>query len=458
VTMSVIDLGDVSYLPDEPEDYPGGRREFGRVRVGRLAKAAIAAVAALVLGGSGLPAPPVLRQVWSVPYSMAESMMIEGDSIYVRRATGTGTELTAYDLGTGAARWTRDTGPGPAWLGVDPQERAGVVLVPGDEQTITIKSVDGSTIGYSYAGTLTALDPATGEPLWRRTGAQYGQVTGDTLLMYERSPGGMITWLRLVRTRDGSTVWERRAPENADVVVVQFDGETPERVVTGTQKGELTVLRYADGTPVVAAPVPWRPTSYDTGTGSNLSAAAGRVVIVDTGLEANSDRSRVTVYRTDDLVPLWSRDTIGWTNVQECGPLLCVGTAETAFEAVDPDTGTKRWGTTGGPFVTPVRDGERLLVAGTDDEQEQTLVDAATGRVIGPGGNGNLLYQDPEQGTVTLLRDLGASRSAVNRLDTTTGQSTTLGVVGGGSQHFCIVEGDWIACATDGGLVVTAVG
>jgi hypothetical protein len=456
VTMSVIDLGDVSYPPDEPEGYPDGRPEFGRFRSGRPVKAAIAVLAALALGGSALPTPPILRQVWSAPYAQVESMTVEGDAVYVRRTSGTRTEVTAYDLGTGTSRWTRDAGVGPAWLGVNPQQ--GVLLIPGDEQTVTVESVDGTTIGYSYAGSLTALDPATGERLWQRAGSPYGEAAGDRLLMYERSPDGTITWLRLVRARDGSTVWERRAPATADVVVVQLDGDVPARIITAGPRGELTVLHYADGTPVASGPVPWRPMAYDTGAGSHLSAVTGRLVVVDTGTDANSERSRVTVYRTDDLTLLWSRDTSGWPNVQECGPLLCVGTAEGVFEAVDPDTGTKRWGMTGGPFIGSLRGGERLLIAGTDDQPKQTLVEAATGRVIGPGGSGNLHYQDVDEGTATLLRDLDGSRSVVTRLDTTTGTSTTLGVVGGGSQHFCGVERNWIVCAIDDQLVVTTVG
>ncbi|BEL11591.1 hypothetical protein Q0Z83_097820 [Actinoplanes sichuanensis] len=455
MTTSVIDLGDVSYSPDEPEVYPDGSREFDRTRLGRLVKAAVAVLAALVLGGSGLPGPPVLRQVWSMPYSQVESMTIGAGTLYVRRNEGGRTDLTAYELATGAFRWTRDTGESQAWSGVTVQ--AGVLLLPGDEKTIEITTDDGGMIGYSYAGLTIAVDPATGRTLWQRPGSHYGEAMADTLLMYERTAAGRLTWIRLVRVRDGSTVWERRAPEKTDTVLVQMDGGVPARVVTGTEEGDLTVLRYDDGTQVFAGSVPWRPMSYTTGAGSNLGSVTGRLVLIDNGLDVNTDRGRVTVYRTDDLTPLWSRDTNGWANVQDCGPLVCLSTMAGGLEAVDPETGTKRWAMDG-QYAAEVGGGERLLVSGSDDRPKETLVDAATGEVIGSGGSGGVLYQDAERGSVTLLRDLDVSRSAVNRIDTTTGRSITLGGMGGGIRRFCVGEQDRIVCTTDDRLVVTAVG
>ncbi|WP_433791948.1 PQQ-binding-like beta-propeller repeat protein [Actinoplanes sp. CA-252034] len=456
MTMSVIDLGDVSRLPDEPEDHPDGRRAFERFRVRRPAKAVIAVLAVLALGGSALPGPPVLHEVWSAPLSEAESMTVDGDALYVNRTRGTGTEITAYELGTGVVRWRRPVDTGPAWLSVTPH--GDVLLLPGDEQSIDVTSDDGATVSYSYSGSLTALDRATGAPLWKRPGAPHWQDTGDTLLMYERTPTGTMTWLRLIRTGDGSVVWERRAPEKSDIVMVQLDGDTPARVVTATPQGDLTVLRYADGAPVTSGSVPWQPTSYTTGAGSSLTTVGGRLVVIDTGLGTSGDRSRVTVYRTDELVPLWSRDTKGWANVQDCGPLACVNTLPGSFEAVDPETGEKRWEMPGGQFIGSVPGGERVLIAGTDDKPQQSLVDAATGRVIGPGGNGSLLSLDEEEGTAMLLRALDQATGAVSRLDTTTGRSTLLGRIAAGDQLFCSAQGRWIACSLGDRLVVSTAG
>ncbi|MFC4067704.1 outer membrane protein assembly factor BamB family protein [Actinoplanes subglobosus] len=456
MTVSVIDLGDVSYSPDDPEDYRDGRRAIDRIRVSRAARVALVLLVALFLGGSGLPGPPVLREMWSVPFSEADSMVIGGDALYVRRSLLGVSELTAYDLATGTIRWTRGTGPGPAWMGIEPRPQ--VLLLPGEEQVSEVRAEDGSSISFSYGGTLTALDPATGEALWERPGLQYWDSPGDTMLMFERVRDGSISWIRLVRTRDGSTVWERRAAAGTDNVVVQFDGDVPTRVVTADPEGELTVLRYTDGTVVTSGIVPWTPMSYSTGAGTSLNAVAGRIIVADTGLGPQLDESRVTAYRTDDLVKLWSRDTSGWPNVQDCGPVICLGTAQDQIEGVEPETGAKRWGMPGGQFVGTLPGTGNVLVAGTDDKPLQTLVDAATGRVIGTGGSGGLLHHDPVDGSVTLLRGRELTSSAVSRLDTATGRSTTLGVVSGGNQRYCIGEGRRIACTTGDRLVVTAVG
>jgi hypothetical protein len=457
MTVPVIDLGEVSVSPGDPEEFADGRRPFERIHMSRAAKLAVAVLAVLVLGGSGLPGPPVLREVWSAPLSEADSMVVDGDSLYVHRGSGDGgrSEMTAYELGTGAVRWTRRTSTASLWTGVEP--RPGVLLLPGEDQVSEVTE-DGATVTFSYGGTLTALDPATGEVLWKRPGMQYWEGRHDTMMMFERVRDGTISWLRLVRARDGSIVWERRAPAGTESMVVQFDDDVPTRVVTATSRGELMVLRHTDGAPIVSGTVPWTPTSYSTGAGSTLSAVSGRLVVTDTGLDVEADRGRVTVYRTDDLGKLWSRDTTGWPILQDCGPVVCVGAAEGTFEAVDPETGTKRWEMEGGQFMGAVPGTGRLLIAGADDKPKQTLVDAATGRAIGTGGSGGLLYRDLDEGTVTLLRDLSPTSSAVSRLDTATGQSRTLGVVTGGDQRYCVGEGRRIACSLGDRLVVTAVG
>ena len=84
--------------------------------------------------------------------------------------------------------------------------------------------------------------------------------------------------------------------------------------------------------------------------------------------------------------------------------LVALQFVQVVFEAVEPDTGRKRWERTGNQFISPVRGGERLLVAGTADKPGQTLVDGATGRTIGPGSSGNVMSVDDEKGTALLLQ------------------------------------------------------
>ncbi|MEU8663817.1 PQQ-binding-like beta-propeller repeat protein [Actinoplanes philippinensis] len=449
--MSVIDLGDINHLPDEPKGYPGRRRWPVRFRMSRLAKVATAVLAVLALGGSALPGRPVLREVWSTPVSDTESWSVEQDTVFVQ-----GTELTAYELATGEVRWTRPVETGPSRVNVI--ARDGVLLLPGTEQSIDVTSGDVSAIGDAYSGSLTALDPASGMRLWERPGSVSSEDTGDTLLMYERDPTATMTWLRLVRVRDGSVVWERRAPEKADTVVVQFDGGAPARVVTATRLGGLTVLRYADGAPLASGSVPWRTRSYATRSGSSLSAVDGRLVVVDLVLETSGDLSRVAVYRAGDLGLLWSREVPGYATLQDCGPLLCLTKNGEGFvEAVDPDTGEKRWEKPGFQLIGSAPGGERLLVTGIDDKPTQTLVDTVTGRTIASDGSGILLSVDEQEGAALLLRGVDPATSVLSRLDTTTGKSTLLGRMSTGDL-LCSGEDRWIACSAGGRLLVSTVG
>ncbi|GIE36693.1 hypothetical protein Ait01nite_097380 [Actinoplanes italicus] len=215
MTMSVIDLGDIKHLPDEPKSDPRVHRGIARFRIGRLAKAATAVLTVLALGGSALPGPPVLREVWSTAVSDTESWSVDQDAVYVHRARGGRTELTEYESATGEVRWTHPVATGPSRANVT--ARHGVLLLPKAEQSIDV------------------------------------------------------------------------------------DGGAPARVVTATQQDGLTVLRYADGTPLASGSVPWRPTSYATRSGSYLSAVDGRLVVVDLVLETSGDLIRVAVYRAGDL-------------------------------------------------------------------------------------------------------------------------------------------------------------
>jgi outer membrane protein assembly factor BamB len=453
--MSVIDLGDINHLPGEPEGYPGGLRGVARFRMGWLAKAATAVLTLLVLGGSALPGPPVLREIWSTPVSDTEAWFVEQNTVYVHRARGGGTELTAYELTTGEIRWTHPVGTSR----VNVAARNGVLLLPRAEQPDDATSVDVSAIGYAYSGSLAVLDPVSGTRLWERPGSVYREDTGETMLMYERAPTGTMTWLRLVRVRDGSVVWERRAPEKADTVVVQFDGSAPARVVTATQQGRLTVLRYADGTALASGSVPWRPMSYTTRSGSFLGAVDGRLVVVDLELETSGDMSRVAVYRAGDLDPLWSREVKGYATVQDCGPLLCLTKNGQGFvvEAVDPDAGEQRWEMPGVQFIGSGPGGERLLVSGPYEKPTQTLVDTATGRTIAPVVNGSLLSMDQQKSIALLLRYIDPANSALSRIDIATGKRTLLGRIAADDQIFCSGQGNWIACPLDGRLVVSTV-
>ncbi|MEU4619056.1 PQQ-binding-like beta-propeller repeat protein [Actinoplanes sp. NPDC023801] len=457
MTMTVIDLGDVSDPSAGPEGCPGGgrRREADRIRISRLIRAVIAVVAMLALGGSGLPGRPVLNEVWSVPFSEMDTMTVLGDAVFLFRSLPSGrAELTAYDLASGTVRWTRSTGgETPAWL--TPLKRTGVLLVPGDEQLIERVMPDGSLVNYSYGGTLTAVDPVTGRQLWKHDGMQAAEEGSGTLLTLERDDTGRLTTLRLIGSRDGSVVWERPPPTGTENVVVQFDGDTPARVVTVTARGEVSLLAYADGTTRATGRLPWQPPSMASGEGSQITTAGGLLMV----LTNTETKSEVAAYDPADLHRLWSRTLPPWAYAETCGPLICLGAAGNFTAAVEPATGEQRWDFLGSPYPGLRLGADRLLITSGDSIPSNTVVDLATGRTIGSAASGFLAFQEPDGGLI-LLRGLypELTRNAVTRLDPATGRTRTLGAISASSRRFCDGGGRHIICGSADRLVVTAVG
>jgi outer membrane protein assembly factor BamB len=453
VSVPVIDLGDLSDPASEPGEYPAFRhRKFDRAVLRRAAPAVLAGLCALLLGGSALPAPPLVREVWSVPFTDNDVMSVEKDSIYVNRAVAGGSELTAYDLATGAVRWARAVGDRPAWPELRPG--TGVLMLPGDEQWVDPVPGEDGVSPYSYGGTVTVLDPATGETLWRQPGLPAYGGAGATVLLYERRPDGVITTLRMVNVRDGSVVWERPPPAGIDNVQVQAgDGDTA-RVVTHGPDGDVTVLRHSDGSEVISARLPWRPLSPATGAGSSITTTPGLVVIMD----SVEGRGEMIAYRADTLEPLWKRGFTDWGDVQDCGPVICLAAGD-AFTAIDPETGAERWTAVGNPSSWLALPEGMLLLSGGDDGPTQRIVDAATGRPVGPTGRGDPLHRDDRDGLI-FLRDVfpDMNKLVVGRLGLTDGRFVTLGAIAIADERVCAGAGRHIACQQGGSLRITAVG
>jgi outer membrane protein assembly factor BamB len=457
MTMAVIDLGDVSDPSAGPDDYPGGgrRREFDRATIGRLIRGAIALVAVLALGGSGLPGRPVLHEVWSTAFSEMDAVTVLGESVFLFRAVPGGeSELTAHDLATGTTRWTRRTPGDPIWVNTLP--RAGLLLLPTGEELVERTLPDGGIVQYVHGGTLTALDPATGEQLWKYDGMHADGETGDSLLLFERAEDSRLTTLRLIGSRSGSVIWERAVPPGAETVTVLSEGDAPSLVVTASDEGELTTMAYSDGRTLTSGRVPWTPVSMNSGEGSQLTTAGGRILIVDNG----SQQSEVTAYHPDNLRRLWSKVMPGWAYAETCGPLICLGAAGNFTTAVDPSDGGQRWDFLGSAYPSmPVGAGRLLLTTG-DTIPRQTIVDIATGRQIGPSIPGYVTSRDQRTGSLMLLQGLypDLTRNAVSRLDPATGRVTTLGAVTVTQGRFCDGGGRYLVCLNNGRMVVTAVG
>ena len=275
------------------------------------------------------------------------------------------------------------------------------------------------------------------------------------MLLQSRTPDGALSALRLLSARDGTALWERSLPAGVDTVQIQADDGVAARVVTAGPGGEMTVLRYADGTTLATARVPWTPNSPSTGAGSMVTTATGLVIALDV-----TDRgSTVTAYRADTLEPLWDRKFPQWAHAQECGSSVCVGDGN-LFTAVDPVTGEPRWTGDGSPFSGVLVGTDRLLLTSNDDGPTQQVVEAATGRPTGAVGRGQLVYRDDRTGALILMRELfpDVNRMTISRLDPVTGRSILLGTVPLANERICGGEAHHLVCQRGDRLTVTAIG
>ena len=114
--MTVIELGLVTDGGDQPPAAPP-RRTLRRTELRRVLVAVVAIVCALTVTGSARPDPHGPARLWSTPFHEgADSFMLAGDAAYVLAQSGS-TRLTAYDLRTGAVRWSNSSLGDAKWLG-----------------------------------------------------------------------------------------------------------------------------------------------------------------------------------------------------------------------------------------------------------------------------------------------------------------------------------------------------
>ncbi|GGN02559.1 hypothetical protein GCM10010109_08530 [Actinoplanes campanulatus] len=446
----MIELGDVSRIPAEPPD-PEPAPEFQRGTVRRLVLVGLTLLCAALLSASAPPGPAGFRRLWSVPFGQADTMAIRGDLAFVHRARPGGAELTAYDVATGEVRWARVTGGQVSWLSGGQNEE--VLLIPGNEQTVEVEYEDGSRGVEIYGGTVTALDPATGTPLWKHPGFQEWADTRGTVLLYEYDRDGLAA-VRVVRARDGELLWERRL-KDAQSAMLQVDGSTPAHVVLVAADGETTVLRYADGVTVVGRRLPWTPLRPSTGRGSSLFTATGLVLVTE---NLAQHHAKVTAYRVGTLERLWERESDENPYVQDCGPVLCL-VAGTDIIALDPATGIERWRRPG-QVNAGALPGDRMLISDNGDNAQQTVLSSVDGRVLGSGGRGAVVHHNREDGSMLLSRALPPdyNRAVLRRLDLVTGRSVVLGIIPISRDGFCDGDGRYIGCRDGNDITFTAVG
>lgn len=416
--MNTIELGEISSTPEAEPDLLSWRR---------LALAA-SVLLCLLCAASMRPGSNVVRPLWSVPTTDNDSTTLGSDTLYLHR----GTELTAYDLATGAIRWrtAADDTLGYAQLAGD------LLLLPTEAQP-----------GRSTV----AIAAATGERLWTAPGEPM-TVAGGTVLMADYTGAGTFARLRLIRLSDQATLWQR---ETAGAISVAFTlaGAVPNRIVTVTDTGRAEVLRFADGDVLARARISWARSQPEQGQFNDISAG-GDHLMVNRNQQGHAELS---VYRLDTLAPLWQTDgTDGFAF--PCGSGVCLCNAE-GLISYDADSGAERWRIAGAGNGWSPAPG-RVVVDHSGEAGEQYLVDSETGARVGRSSPGETVWNtEPDQALLVLKPTVTpAGRTSIARWDLATGRRDLLGSIDQITVNRCQAVARYLGCYQNAAYSVTAVG
>ncbi|MGX6605712.1 hypothetical protein ACWKSP_26800 [Micromonosporaceae bacterium Da 78-11] len=426
--MTMIELGDVTAAPDQAEPTTGRGARPRPTR--RTVLAVLAALCLLTVTGSARPAAPQVRLLWQAPGSVNDASMLTEDTAYLHQATGTGARLTAFDLATGAVRWSRLTGDVVGRM--QPAPAAGMLLIPDDPSRST-----------------TALDPATGAELWTTPG-ELLSVDGGTALLTELA-GVVQTGERLIRLRDRSTIWSIDTAEVQNQIIA-YRGDTPTKIVIARPDGEIKIFRYADGKLLTSVRIPWMTPSPTADIWNDMSAV-GEVLVVN---RSTQDRSEATAYRLDTMAEVWR--AAGTHSVAfDCGSVVCL-TDNTGLAGYDPQSFRKLW-TLPGVVAARLAGPDRLLVGDTGEDTVQTLVDVTTGELVGEPIQGNAAWDSRPDGALIVLHSTESppGRTSVNRWDLATGTPRLLGSMDQLPSFRCESVPHFLACFRGNYYEVTAV-
>ena len=446
--MTVIELGDVT--PGSPLPSAVASPGYDHRAVRRFVLAAIAVLCLLGLTGSVRPQSTLLRTLWSVPFGLADRFTVTSSALYAATVATHG-RLTAYDLDTGAVRWSAGTPQGDAW---PLAAAAGVLLFPADRVAHEIDSPDGTSYLAEFYRQTVAVDERTGAPLWRLPGETF-TTGGRAALLVDRAgeQGDMFAAIRLVGLRDGGVRWAAATPGTARLAVGGADPKNPDLLATVTATGDAEVRRMADGSRVAAGHIDLRTVSPENGEFVELFLDARRLYVRMSTGRGDS----LAAYSVDTLRPVWRQEDTARVAAYACGAVLC-SVLNPGMLAFDPATGREVWSSPRTQNVWPAGPGRLLSDEGTD---AYALLDEATGRRIAGLGPGRPV---PDvDGTIGyLVRDTSAPpyQAVVSRIDLATGEVGLRGTIPRiSSDYGCQGTADRLACPTvDGRLLVVGVG
>lgn len=441
----VIELGVLGH-DDEDDFYSSGKPRpnpwlvvlllVACCAAGMTAAAEPAAAARLVFSASG---------VVDIP-------QVAGDNLLATVEGPNGTQVTAYDLATGAVRWE-----------YAPPRR---MLVQPAGDTVVIAPVSCSlrapfnTYGVDAASGQRSWE-IRGAPLWLVEGApivviKQTQRCSDATIGFDAQPGTRATWIG-VDVASGDKAWEIVVEPGVNLAVgVNTGGRASWLAVDDA--GTMTTYDLKTGRDVGRYEVPADERTNRSGPPTRIMGAGDQLLAV------TSTRSgyTVTAHELPGLRPRWTNSVasprsnrldLDGVSARECGQVICLGPAVETI-GLDRDTGEQRWRAPGRPLRVGAGYGLFMKAPPVSDVPMFVVTDLTTGAARSELRDTDLLnrtYGDP------LLRrnDQAAGEGGrLWQLDLAAGTFKTVTVLPGPYAN-CDAGGRYLACRdSDGELQV----
>ncbi|HET6531210.1 MAG TPA: PQQ-binding-like beta-propeller repeat protein, partial [Actinoplanes sp.] len=421
----VIELGEVA-PGSTPDPRPG---QIRRVDIRRYGLAVIAVCCLLAVTGSARPEPRSLPLLWRITVQGDDQVVLTPDALF-RLTLGDRPTVTSHDPATGRIRWSHRLPYQASWMSTDID---GLLLLPGPDPSADQPRI--STL---------ALDARTGAVRWRHLG-EANPAGRDAVLLGQWQPEtGTVDSMQLVRPADGRVLWTL-APTEISAWATLGPVTRPTRLVTVTTAGRMEVRRFADGTLITAATVPWR---VRTPAEDEVAYLYGQVDLVY-AVRTDKGEQEIDAYRVDTLTRLWRVRTGAGSSLFDCRPVLCIGVQDAGVDGRDPRTGRVIWHAEGWEYAWPLADGR--LVAQSRTGERLSLIDPDTGRVVVDLGRA-MTVLEPEPGrvmTIALARSVGAGWK-LTELEPS-GELVLRGSLGRVGDLGCQAAAGRVACAAAGG-------
>ncbi|MFI2713132.1 PQQ-binding-like beta-propeller repeat protein [Micromonospora sp. NPDC018662] len=428
----VIDLGELRRPEDGDEPLPAPPRR----PPGRVARVVALGVLLLTLAGAAAPTrPPAPARVPAPPGAvfvvLAGRLMVADGPSALNQG---GRVVTGYRLAGGA----------PAWR----------FALPAGEHVLGLTgAADGLLVSSSPTGVgdarSTLLDPATGAVRWQQAGYPVRTASGGVLFENPR-PGGTGRVLA-VDPGSGAARWSLAVPPQG--VAYRWDDRGVTQLVLVEPDGRVAVHDADSGARVRTGRVPAAP----DGVAYRYAQVAAGLLLVEGASE------EVTAYGLDRLDRRWSVpvDPRAGSWFTDCAGMICLRDQVGGAQALDPATGRGAWTNERWAGFGPT--GGRLIAAASGDgpEFDLSVLEPATGRVLGRLGRWRVTGREDGSGRLSGLlglRRLTGDRTLVGELDVPAGEARPR-VVLPGSWAECADAGEALVCLRPaGGLAVWPVG